>query len=48
MTIVDRLNVSKDDNNQHVWAAHGGGAGADVVWSFDSSRFKSMLKAALA
>jgi purine nucleosidase len=48
MTIVDRLNVSDDDNNRRVWAAHGGGAGADVVWSFDSSRFKSMLKAALA
>ena len=48
MTVVDRLNVSGDDTNRHVWSAQAGEAGADIVWTFDSVRFKSMLKAALA
>ncbi len=48
MTVVDRLNVSGDDNNRSVWAANCGDATADIVWTFDSVRFKSMLKAALA
>jgi purine nucleosidase len=48
MTVVDRLNVSGDDNNRAVWAANGADAAADIVWTFDSARFKSMLKAALA
>ncbi len=48
MTVVDRLNVSGDDINRAVWAAQGGETGADIVWTFDSARFKSMLKAALA
>jgi purine nucleosidase len=48
MTIVDRLNVSGDDNNRVVWSAQGGETGADIVWTFDSARFKSMLKATLA
>jgi purine nucleosidase len=48
MTVVDRLNVSGDDINRQVWSAQGGETGADIVWTFDSARFKSMLKAALA
>jgi purine nucleosidase len=48
MTVVDRLNVSGDDINRQVWSAQAGEAGADIVWTFDSARFKSMLKAALA
>ena len=48
MTVVDRLNVAHDDSNRQVWSAHGGETGADIVWTFDSARFKSMLKAALA
>ncbi len=48
MTVVDRLNVSGDDNNRAVWTAQAGDGDADVVWTFDSARFKSMLKAALA
>ncbi|MGA9849176.1 MAG: nucleoside hydrolase [Roseiarcus sp.] len=48
MTVVDRLNVSGDDNNRSVWAANCGDATADIVWTFDSVRFKSMPKAALA
>ena len=48
MTVVDRLNVSGDDNNRSVWAANCGDATADIVWTFNSVRFKSMLKAALA
>jgi purine nucleosidase len=49
MTVVDRLNVSADANNAEVWdAAAGESQGADIVWTFDSARFKAMLKAALA
>ena len=49
MTVVDRLNAANDDNNRNVWAAHGPeSAGADVLWTLDAAKFKSMLKAALA
>jgi purine nucleosidase len=49
MTVVDRLNVSGDENNAQVWReAAGEHEGADVLWSLDSRRFKAMLKAALA
>jgi purine nucleosidase len=47
MTVVDRLNVSGDDSNRKVWSGQAGEAGADIVWTFDSARFKAMLKAAL-
>ena len=49
MTVVDRLNVSADANNAEVWdAAAGEHEAADIVWTIDSSRFKAMLKRALA
>jgi purine nucleosidase len=49
MTVVDRLNVSADENNAQVWkAAAGESEGADILWTLDSRRFKAMLKAALA
>jgi len=48
MTVVDRLNVTGDDNNAPVWKAQASDRAADIVWSFDSGRFKAMLKAALA
>ena len=48
MTVVDRLNVTGDDNNAHVWKAHASERKADIVWTFDSIKFKAMLKAALA
>ena len=49
MTVVDRLNVTRDANNRHVWASHGPKSpGADVLWTFDAAKFKAMLKAALA
>ena len=48
MTVVDRLNVSGDENNASAWKAQAGEETADVVWTFDSARFKSMLKSALA
>ncbi|MBV9288640.1 MAG: nucleoside hydrolase [Hyphomicrobiales bacterium] len=48
MTVVDRLSVSRDDVNREVWAAQAGDGEADVVWSFDSAKFKAMLNAALA
>ena len=49
MTVVDRLNVAGDEHNVHVWkAAAGEHQSADILWTFDSGRFKAMLKAALA
>ncbi len=49
MTVVDRLGVNSDAINGPVWgAAAGGSAGADILWTFDSTKFKSMLKGALA
>jgi|SRR5271166_766405 len=48
MTVVDRLNVSGDDNNAQVWKAHASDCRADIVWTFDSAKFKAMLMAALA
>jgi purine nucleosidase len=49
MTIVDRLNVAADDNNRTVWRpALEGKAKADICWTFDSARFKTMLKQAVA
>ena len=49
MTVVDRLGVNSDAINADVWgAAAGESAGADILWTFDSAKFKSMLKAALA
>jgi ABC-type glycerol-3-phosphate transport system substrate-binding protein len=49
MTVVDCLNVAADDNNRQTWrAALASGAKADVCWTFDSARFKAMLKRALA
>jgi len=48
MTVVDRLNVSGDENNAQVWKAAAGDDGADILWTLDARRFKAMLKAALA
>ena len=49
MTVVDRLGVSSDAINADVWdAAAGGSEGAEVLWTFDSTKFKTMLKATLA
>ena len=49
MTVVDRLGVNSDAINGHVWgAAAGESAGADILWTFNSAKFKSMLNAALA
>jgi purine nucleosidase len=49
MTVVDRLGVNSDAINADVWgAAAGQSDGADILWTFDSARFKAMLKAALS
>ena len=49
MTVVDRLGVNSDAINGPVWGpAAGESDGADIVWTFDSAKFKAMLKAALA
>ena len=48
MTVVDRLGVNSDAINGPVWGtAAGGSAGADILWTFNSAKFKAMLKAAL-
>ena len=48
MTVVDWLGVSSDANNADVWAAAAGESeGADVLWTFDSAKFKTMLWAPL-
>ncbi len=48
MTLVDRLGVNSDPINADVWgAAAGESDGADVLWTFDSTKFKAMLTAAL-
>src|SRR5271166_4047644 len=49
MTVVDRLGVNSDTINGHVWGtAAGQSAGADILWTFDSAKFKAMLTTALA
>ncbi len=49
MTVVDRLGVAADAINADVWtAAAGESDGADVLWTFDSPKFKAMLRTALA
>ena len=48
MTVVDRLNASRNDKNAEVWSGHASDSEADIVWAFDSAKFKAMLKAALA
>jgi purine nucleosidase len=49
MTVVDRLGVSSGAINADAWgAAAGESDGADVLWTFDSAKFKAMLRAALA
>ncbi len=49
MTVVDRLGVNSDAINADVWGATAGEtAGADILWTFNSAKFKSMLTAALA
>jgi hypothetical protein len=47
MTVVDRLGVASDAVNAAVWgAAAGESGGVDVLWTFDSAKFKAMLTAA--
>ena len=49
MTVVDRLNVSADDNNKVAWRdALTARVKADICWTFDSRAYKAMLKRALA
>ncbi len=49
MPVVDRLDVAADEVNREVWReALSAGAKADICWTFDSAKFKVMLKRALA
>ena len=48
MTVVDRLGVNSDSINADVWgAAAGESQGVDVLWTFNSTKFKAMLNSAL-
>lgn len=42
MTVVDRLNVSRDERNRDVWDA-AGDAAVDIVWKIDVPRWKGMF-----
>jgi len=46
MTVVDRLNVCRDDRNRDVWNA-AGDAMLNVVWAIDVPRWKALLFQAL-
>jgi purine nucleosidase len=46
MTVVDKLNVSKDDRNRGIWSGRDG-ADIHVRWSMDVPRWKQLLLRAL-
>jgi purine nucleosidase len=47
MTVVDRLNVSRDDRNRGIWSAVVD-APVDVVWKIDIPRWKQLLYRSLS
>jgi purine nucleosidase len=48
MTVVDRLDVTADERNRDVWAAHlAAGNKAKIFWTIDNARWKQALFAAL-
>jgi len=48
MTVIDRLNVARDERNRDVWAAClAGGHKARVFWTIDNLRWKQALYASL-
>jgi purine nucleosidase len=48
MTVVDRLNVAKDERNREVWAQSiEGGYKAKIIWTIDNVRWKHALFASL-
>jgi len=48
MTVVDRLNVVKDERNREVWAQSiEGGHKAKIIWTIDNVRWKHALFASL-
>jgi inosine-uridine nucleoside N-ribohydrolase len=47
MTVVDRLNVAKDERNRAVWAPLLKGRKTKVCWRIDNQRWKEALYAAL-
>jgi len=47
-TVVDRLNVSRNERNRNVWSAALAGAHqAKIIWTIDNARWKQALYAAL-
>lgn len=48
LTVVDRLNVAKDERNREVWAQSiEGGHKAKIIWTIDNVRWKHALFASL-
>jgi hypothetical protein len=48
MTVVDRLNVARDDRNRATWAnLLATGPNAAVCWEIDIPRWKQMLFSSL-
>ena len=48
MTVVDRLNVARNERNCATWAASiAAGHQAEVVWTIDNARWKEALYTAL-
>lgn len=48
MTVVDRLNVARNERNHEVWSTQlAVGHKSKIVWTIDNSRWKEMLYAAL-
>jgi purine nucleosidase len=45
MTVVDRLNVTQDDNNRPIWAD--AGPPADICWTLDAAAYRALLRRAL-
>jgi len=48
MTVVDRLNVARDERNREVWAAQiAAGRKGKIIWTIDNGRWKEELFAGL-
>ena len=48
MTVVDRLNVARNERNRYTWASNlAAGYKAKVFWTIDNFRWKQALYSAL-
>lgn len=47
-TVVDRLNLARDERNREVWSARlASGRKAKIIWTIDNARWKQTLYATL-